>query len=77
MIPLFRSIVTSSPTLGPLVCVPNVYHVVVRMAPRAIAASVGSGGGNALTSTFFGGTVSGGRMDDIRLMTQYGSVRTP
>lgn len=73
MIPLFRSIVTSSPTLGPLV--PNV--VVVRMAPRAIAASVGSGGGNALTSTFFGGTVSGGRMDDIRLMTQYGSVRTP
>lgn len=61
MIPLFRSIVTSPSILGPHVP-SSTCHFVVRMAPRAIAASIGSGGGNALTSTFFfGETVSGDR----------------
>ena len=56
MIPLFQSIVTSPSILGPHAC-----HL-VRMAPRAIVASIGSHLGNALTSTFFfGRTVSGDR----------------
>ena len=57
MISLFQSIVTSPSISGPHAC-----HLVVRMAPRAIVASIGSHLGNALTSTFFfGRTVSGDR----------------
>ena len=47
MIPLLRAIVPASPAT----C-----HAVVRMAPRAVAASIGSGG-NALASSFFRGEV--------------------
>ena len=49
MIPLFQSIITSSS--GALVPSHVTCHAVVRMAPRAIAASIGSGG-SALTSFF-------------------------